>query len=131
MDSKAFEKLKRSPECFPKSKTFPKSQRWLPKAKMVSKAKAATRKAKKIKNGFQMTKMDYSKGQHEFPNAKTASKRLKRLPSASGITPHAEGILFEHSQPQGDQLKLLLPLVLLPVRVCVIGSTTLPPMPHL
>ena len=50
---------------------------------------------------------------------------------ASGITLHAEGILFEHLQPQGNQLKLLLPLVLLPVRVCVIGSTTLPPMPHL
>ena len=33
------------------------------------------------------------------------------VPPASGITPHAEGILFEYSQPQGDQLKLLLPLV--------------------
>ena len=49
------------------------------------------------------------------------------VPSATGTAPHARGILFEFAQPTGDQMSVLFPLVLLPVRVCVFGSDTLHP----
>ena len=53
------------------------------------------------------------------------------MPSASGISPHAKGTLFEYLQPQGRQLNVLLPLDSLPVlRVCAC-STIPPPMPCL
>ena len=49
------------------------------------------------------------------------SRAVPHLPAL----PHARGILYESAQPTGDQLmSLLFPLVLLPVRACVLGSAT-------
>ena len=46
------------------------------------------------------------------------------MPLASGIASHAQGMLFESVQLPENQLKLILPLVLLPVDVCVIVLDT-------
>ena len=51
------------------------------------------------------------------------------MPSASGISPHAKGTLFEYLQPQGHQLNVLLPLVSLPV-LCVCACLFDHPSPY-